>query len=339
MRAPNLSGPGVMVKLAALLSLGGCQGEVDFTRAGGSSTVYPILEASAEELLHDGGIRATVSSSGTGGGLRKLCDREIELAGASRPMKESEIGRCQRNGVRFIEIPVAYDGIVVAVNPAADFVDSMTIDELRLLWSPEAQNVITRWSQVRPGWPDEPIRLYGAGVDSGTYDYFTRAVVGTEHASRGDYVSSEDDNVLVDGVASDPWALGFFGYAYYAASGGTLKAVAIDDGEPANGARPVLPTPETVAAGEYQPLSRPLLVYVRADAREVEDVRRWVDALLDPGGELVEAVGYIPLPPGALELAHERFDKGITGSVFEGGSAVGMTVEALLQRSISGGGS
>ena len=201
----------------------------------GSSTVFPISEAVAEEFQKTNAARVTVASSGTGGGFKKLCAKEIAIAGASRPIKPTEVEACKANGVEYIELPVAYDGIAIVVNPENNWVDKMTVAELKKLWEPEAQGKVKTWADVRKGWPKTEIHLFGAGVDSGTYDYFTKAIVGEEHKSRGDYTSSEDDNVLVKGISTDKLALGFFGFAYYHENKDKLKIVPIDDGDDDNG--------------------------------------------------------------------------------------------------------
>ncbi len=295
----------------------------------GSSTVYPITEAVAEEFRGKG-VRVTIGVSGTGGGFKKFCAGETAISDASRPIKRSEREKCKAHGIDFVELPVAYDGIAVVVNPANDWVDHFTVEELKRLWEPAAQGKVLKWSQIRQGWPDEEIHLFGPGVDSGTYDYFTKAIVGKEHASRGDYTSSEDDNVLVQGVAGDKYALGYFGYAYYAENAGKLKVVPIDDGNEANGAGPVAPSPETVAKGTYQPLSRPIFIYVSSEHLKRPEVVQFVEFYLQQAPKLVPEVGYIPLPPKAYQLAMGRLKSRKMGSVFSGGSKVGVTVEQLL---------
>jgi len=286
----------------------------------GSSTVFPITEAVAEEFQKKHPkVRVTVGVSGTGGGFKKFCNGETDISDASRPIKASEVKLCQKNGVEYIELPVAYDGLAVMVNPKNDWVTSMTVKELKQLWAPESQGKITRWSQIRAGWPNKEIHLFGPGVDSGTYDYFTEAVVGKEHSSRGDFTSSEDDNVLVQGVANDRLALGFFGLAYYEQNKEKLKLVAIDGGR-----GPVLPSYETVKNGVYQPLSRPIFIYASKKSAARAEVKELVRFYLTAGSKLTREVGYIPLPARAYQLAVERFTKGITGSVFGGkGSQVG----------------
>jgi len=298
----------------------------------GSSTVYPITEAVAEEFQATAAgqkTRVTIAVSGTGGGFKRLCAGDADLTGASRPIKPAELEACARAHQDYLELPVAYDGIAVVVNPANDWAKTMTVAELKKIWAPDAQGKITRWSQVRPGWPDKPLHLFGPGVDSGTYDYFTKAIVGEEHASRGDYTSSEDDNVLVQGVSRDEGGLGFFGFAYFAENRDKLQIVSISAG----GAPPVVPSPETIAAGTYQPLSRPVFLYVRATAAARPEVRAFLDFYLDKGAPLVTEVGYVPLPAEAYELVKARLRAGTKGSVFHGGgSRVGVSVQELLRQ-------
>jgi phosphate transport system substrate-binding protein len=298
----------------------------------GSSTVFPISEAVAEEYKAQGKAHVTVGMSGTGGGFKKFCKGEIAVTGASRPIKSEEIELCKGGSIEYIELPVAYDGIAIVVHPSADWVDHMTVGELKTLWAPEAQASLTKWSDIRAGWPEEEIHLFGAGVDSGTYDYFTQAVVGTEHASRGDYTSSEDDNVLVQGIASDKHALGFFGFAYYSENAGKLKLVPIDDGKADNGDGPVSPSVETVNDGTYQPLSRPIFVYVAKGEAQRPEVGAFIDFYLEKGPALAKEVGYIPMPDAAYELVRARFKARTTGSLFGGeGSKVGAKIEDLLR--------
>ncbi len=293
----------------------------------GSSTVYPITEAVAEEFLAVAPqVRVTVGISGTGGGFQKFCNGETSISNASRPIKESEIQACQANGIEYIELPVAYDGLAVMVNPQNDWVECLSVEELKKIWEPAAQGVVTNWNQVRPEFPNAPLSLYGPGVDSGTYDYFTQAIVGEEGASRGDFTASEDDNVLVQGIAGDPNALGFFGLAYYEENTDKLKLVAID-----NGSGCVLPSAETVNNGTYQPLSRPIFIYVRVDEAERPEVEAFVNFYLDNMATLAREVGYVELPESIVELAKQRFAQRVTGTVFGQGSTVGVSLEELLQ--------
>jgi phosphate transport system substrate-binding protein len=298
----------------------------------GSSTVFPVTEAVAEEFQKAyPGARVTVGSSGTGGGFQKFCRNETDISDASRPIKATEIEACRSAGIEFIELPVAYDGIAVVVNPRNTWVTSMTVEELRKLWEPAAQGRITRWNQIRPGWPDREIHLFGAGVDSGTFDYFTEAIVGKEAQSRGDYTSSEDDNVIVQGVSSDEVALGYFGYAYYEQNKDKLKLVAIDDGDATNGDGPIAPSPETVAGGTYRPLSRPIFIYPKVRALERPEVLDFVVFYLSKGAPLVREVGYIPLTERELELARGRFSSRKTGTMYTGtDSHSEMTLEQRL---------
>ncbi len=296
----------------------------------GSSTVYPITEAVAEDFGEKSEANITIGVSGTGGGFKKFCAGETVLTGASRPIKPSEVELCQKNGIEYIELPVAYDGLAVVVNPQNDWVDKLTVDELKTIWAPESQEKVTKWSQVRAGWPDEELHLMGPGVDSGTYDYFTKAIVGKEHASRGDFTSSEDDNVLVQGVSGDKLGLAFFGFAYYAENQDKLKIVPIDDGDESNGAGAIAPSVESVGDGTYQPLSRPIFIYVDK-AKSAGDVEAFVNFYIGEGAKLAGEVGYIPLPESVLSLVQKRFKDRVTGSVFGGeGSKVGVSVESLL---------
>jgi phosphate transport system substrate-binding protein len=260
----------------------------------GSSTVFPISEAMAEEFqIANPGVRITVGASGTGGGFEKFCNGETQISDASRGVKQEEIDNCAENGIEMIEVPVATDALTVVVNNDNDWAACMTIDQLNTIWSPEAEGTITNWSQVDPSYPDAELLLYGPGTDSGTFDYFTDVVNGEEGASRGDYTSSEDDNVLVQGVEGDSNALGYFGFAYYYENQDRMKAVAIDDGS----GNCVVPSQEAVLAGEYTPFSRPLFIYVNAAAYEEDPtVQAFVDFYLDPANEqFVADTGYVPL--------------------------------------------
>lgn len=297
----------------------------------GSSTVLPLSEAVAEEFQKQRKSRVTVGASGTGGGFQKLCNGEIDFAAASRPIKAAEAKACGEKGVGFIEIPVAYDALSVVVNPQNSWVDFLTVEELKKLWSPAAQKTVTKWSQVRAGWPDEEIRLFGAGVDSGTYDYFTKAIVGTEHASRGDYTSSEDDNVLVQGVSTDKLALGFFGFSYFEENASKLRVVPIDDGKPENGPGPVSPSAATVLAGTYQPLSRPLFVYVSVSSMKRPEVVELATYYTNNAERLSKEVGFIPLSAPTYQGVKARFEARKEGSLFPNGSAVGVHMDEVLK--------
>ncbi|GAB4471852.1 MAG: hypothetical protein Kow0088_05960 [Anaerolineales bacterium] len=297
----------------------------------GSSTVAPITMAVAEEFQKEyPDVRVPVGISGTGGGFKKFCNGETDISDASRPIKESEVELCKQNGIEYIELPVAFDGLAVMVNPANEFVSCLTVEELKKIWEPAAEGVITNWNQIRADFPDQPLSLYGAGVDSGTYDYFTAAIVGEEGASRGDFLPSEDDNVLVQGIAGDPNALGFFGLAYYEENKDKLKLVAIDAGD----GNCVSPNLETVSNGTYQPLSRPIFIYVNRERVDQKDeINTFIAFYLQQAEQLVLDVGYIPLTPEIYQLAQQRYDQRITGSIFEGlGSTVGVSLADLLAK-------
>ena len=276
----------------------------------GSSTVFPITEAVAEEFkkVHPD-VKVSVALSGTGGGFKKFARAEIDINDASRPIKPAEADLAKENNVRFVELMIAFDGMVVAVHPENDWVNDMTLTELKKIWEPEAQGTITRWNQIRPEWPDAEIHLFGAGVESGTYDYFTEVVVGTSHSSRGDFTASEDDNVLVQGIASDKYALGFFGLAYYEANKEKLKAIGIDDEKADNGDGPILPSLETVKDKTYSPLGRPLFLYVNSTAASRPEVQEFVSFYLDNVNELSEEVGYIPLTDEELTQVKSQWEQ------------------------------
>jgi phosphate transport system substrate-binding protein len=319
--------------LMATLACGGQSNQGEGAPAGdikidGSSTVFVLSEAIAEEFTKAGNrARVTVGQSGTGGGFQKFCRGETDISDASRPIREPEMAACKAAGINFYEVPVAYDGIAVVVNPKADWISEITVDELKRLWQPDAQGKVTRWNQVRPSWPDREIHLFGAGVDSGTYDYFTEAIAGKEGASRGDFTSSEDDNVLVQGVAGDELALGFIPYAYYNENKSRLKLVPVDGGK-----GPVAPSFDTIRDGSYQPLSRPLFIYASDKSLARPEVQQFMDFYIANVGGLAEEVGYVQLGDEGYRLVAEHFKKRQPGSLFEGGSQVGVTIEQLLAK-------
>jgi phosphate transport system substrate-binding protein len=299
----------------------------------GSSTVFPISEAVAEEFQRQHGeVRVTVGVSGTGGGFQKFCRGETDISNASRPISATEIEACAKRGVAFIELPVAYDGLAVVVNPQNTWVEHMTVAELKRLWEPAAEGKIVRWSQVRTGWPDREVHLFGPGVDSGTFDYFTEVVTDKAKASRGDYTSSEDDNVIVQGVGGDPNALGYFGYAYYEENRNRLKLVPIDDQNDANGKGPIGPSPETVRNGTYRPLSRPLFIYVREESLARPEVKAFVDFHVNEGSGLVREVGYVPLTDREQQLVGQRYQARTTGTMYATPGASGTPLEELLSQ-------
>jgi phosphate transport system substrate-binding protein len=302
-------------------------------RIDGSSTVFPISEAVAEEFQKKNrGIQVAIGISGTGGGFKKFCNGEIDIVDASRPIKPVEVDLCSKNKIEYIELPVAYDGIAILVNPKNNWTKSMTVKELKKVWEPEAQGKIRKWNHIRPQWPDKEIHLYGPGVDSGTYDYFTEAIVGKEHASRGDFTSSEDDNVLVQGISTDEYALGFFGAAYYEQNKERLNLIAVDDENPANGKGPIDPLPENIVNGTYQPLARPLFIYVNKHSAIRQEIIDFMRFYLKSGGPLVKEVGFVPLQEKIYDRVLNRFEKRTIGSIFGGkGSQVGVTLDKLLQ--------
>jgi phosphate transport system substrate-binding protein len=285
----------------------GMSGEIHID---GSSTVYPITEAVAEEYRAEApDVRVTAGVSGTGGGMKKFTHGDIDIADASRAMTAAEDSLAQANGISYIQLPVAYDGLTVIVSPENTWAKDITIAELKKMWEPAAQGKIKKWNQIRPEWPDKEIHLYGPGVESGTYDYFTEAVVGKSHSSRGDYTASEDDNVLVQGVSTDPLALGFFGYAYFEENQNKLKPVPVDDLDDSNGKGAILPSQETVKDGSYAPLSRPLFIYVSNKAIQRPEVVDFVNFYLESAPELSKEVGYIPMPAEKYQEQQKKFDQ------------------------------
>ncbi|MBE9108810.1 PstS family phosphate ABC transporter substrate-binding protein [Nodosilinea sp. LEGE 07298] len=292
----------------------------------GSSTVFPISEAMAEEFgAVNPDVAVTVGVSGTGGGFQKFCAGETDITGASRPISQEEIDLCAEGGIEYIELPIAFDGLTVVVNPENDFAQCLTIEELNTMWEPAAQGTITSWNQVRSDFPDAPLGLYGPGTDSGTYDFFMEAI-GADGESRGDFTASEDDNVIVQGVSTDANGLGFFGLAYFVENQDRLKAVEIDNGDGC-----VAPSAETVADGTYQPLSRPEFIYVKQSVADDPAVAAFVDFYISPdNGYLVDEVGYVSVPSEINAKVIDRFANKTTGSVFNGGSPIGVKMDEVL---------
>lgn len=269
----------------------------------GSSTVFPVTEAVAEEYRNEQPeVKVTIGVSGTGGGFKKFSRGETNISNASRPIKDKEIEACKENNINYVELEVAYDGLAVLVNPENTWVDSFTVEELKKIWEPAAQGTIMKWNQIRPEWPNEEIHLFGPGVASGTYDYFTEAVVGKSGSSRGDFTASEDDHVLVQGIAGDKYSLGFFGLAYYTENADKLTLIGVH-----NGTEVVKPSLETVSNGTYKPLSRPLFIYVNSTSVKSPEVVDFVNFYLNNAAELSEDVGYIPLPTAIYNKQKENF--------------------------------
>ena len=297
----------------------------------GSSTVFPITEAVAEEFgkLTNGQVRVTVGVSGTGGGFKKFCNGEIVVSDASRPIKASEVQLCADAGVEYIEIPVAIDGVTVIANKDNTWAHCMTIEELDRMWRPDAEDTVMKWSQVRDGWPDDDMELYAPGVDSGTFDYFTDTVSGESGASRGDFTASEDDNLIIQGVSGGKNGVGYLGYAYYGENADKLKAVEVDGG---SGCVP--PTDANINQGTYSPLSRPLFIYVRKDAAYTPHLAEFIRYYLSGEGQALAAeVGYIPFPQPVYDLALAKFENGTVGTVFGGENPMEGAVEEVLANS------
>ncbi len=300
----------------------------------GSSTVFPITEMVLESYKNEGNqqsikeIKIEGEFSGTGGGFKKFCAGETDINAASRPISTEEMAACSSNEIRYIELPIAFDAITVVVNPNNNWCDSLTVDHLKTIWETTAENTFTQWNQIDNSYPNRPLTLYGPGKLSGTYDYFTKAIVGETGASRQDYVSSEDDELLATEVAEDPNAIGYFGYGYYQQHQDKLKAVAIDSGNDG-----VTPSLETVENEEYQPLSRPLFIYVNAKrAQENPALEVFAEYYLDKAPELVTQAGYIPLPADAYHIAKIHLQRFDVGSVFEGSPQVDLTISDLMRQ-------
>jgi phosphate transport system substrate-binding protein len=320
----------VLAAAASLVSVVGVA-QAQVVKIDGSSTVFPITEGVAEDFqkFKKGAVKVTVGISGTGGGFKKFCRDEIDLSGASRPILAKEMADCKAAGVEYFELPVAFDALTVVMNPKNAFLKQITVAELKAMWEPAAQGKVMTWDQVNPAWPKSPIKLFGAGADSGTFDYFTEAINGKAKASRGDFTASEDDNVLVQGVSNDVNAIGYFGYAYYAENTAKLKAVPVVEkaGKPA-----VLPSEKSVLDGSYQPLSRPIFLYVNAKSMAKPEVKEFVEYYMQHVTKIAKEVKYVPLPAKAYTMNLEHLAKGKKGTVFGGVSEVGVTIDALLAR-------
>lgn len=297
----------------------------------GSSTVFPITQAVAEDFQKAtrGSVHVTVGISGTGGGFRKLCQDEIDIANTSRPITHLEMEACKKEGVQYIEMPIAFDALTVAVNPKNTWSKTITVDELKKIWEPEAQGKINYWNQINPAWPDKKIHLYGASADSGTFEYFTEVIVGKAKSGRGDFSASEDVYTLVQNVASDQYALGFFGFAYYMENSQKVNAVGVDSGKGA-----VFPSATTVENGSYQPLSRPLFIYVSAKSTNKPEVQEFVNFYMKNARDLVTEVKYIPLSKEVYNLNIEHFNKRKMGTVFKG-AGINIKLEEILKQDSS----
>ncbi|TWT89883.1 Phosphate-binding protein PstS precursor [Pseudobythopirellula maris] len=303
------SAPFVATLLAPLtIALAGCGAPPQGIKIDGSSTVYPISEAVAEKYSNENpGARVTVGFSGTGGGMKKFIAGEIDICDASRGMKQSEADACAQASVGFIELTVAFDGLAVITNPENDWCDCLTVEQLASIWRPDSP--VNKWNELDPAWPDEEIKLYGPGTDSGTFDYFTEVIVGESKSSRPDYTASEDDNVLVTGISEDKYALGYFGFAYYIENKEKLKLLSVDDGD----GNCVKPTIETVMANTYKPLSRPLFVYVRNSTLARPEGKKFVQYYLDNAADMATVVGYVPVSEDIVAQNLESFNGATSG--------------------------
>ncbi|RUT04306.1 protein sphX [Dulcicalothrix desertica PCC 7102] len=296
----------------------------------GSSTVYPITAAIGKEYAANqkNKVQVQVNFSGTSGGFKKFCAGEIDISNASRPITTEEMEACRKNNVAYIEIPVAFDALSVVVHPQNTWAKDITVDELKKLWEPGAQGKITKWSQIRASWPDRPIKLFGAGKDSGTFDYFTEATVGKAKASRTDYTASEDDDVIANGVSKDPDALGYFGYAYYQEHKDKLRLVAVNNGKGA-----VLPETKTVENNTYQPLSRPLFIYINPEyTKNKGQAYQFVNYYLQKAPSVVSSLGYVPLPDEAYRIGYVQLNTGKIGTVYAGKPQLDLTIAEVLRK-------
>lgn len=330
-------GLGLLIVVGALsISAAAAVAEEKIVQIDGSSTVFPVTEAVAEEFQNSkrGEVKVTVGISGTGGGFKKFCRGEIDIADASRPISKDEMGSCKTSGIEYLELPIAFDALTVAVNPNNKWSETMTVAELKKLWEPDAQRKITKWNQIRPEWPDTNITLFGAGTDSGTFDYFTEAVVGKAKASRGDFTGSEDDNTLVKGIEGDQFALGYIPYAYFEPNRSKLKAVKIDWEKDTEG--PIEPSMKTVLDGKYNPLSRPLFIYVSKKAMtEKPWVKEFTNFYVDNAKTLAAEVKYLPLSPESYKAVSQRVESLSTGTAFAGEPPIGIRVEEILKRKLN----
>lgn len=295
----------------------------------GSSTVYPITDAIAKQYqATNNQVQVAVSVSGTSGGFKKFCAGETDISNASRPITSEEMEVCRKNGVAYVEIPVAFDALTVVVHPQNNWAKDITVDELKKMWEPGAEGKITKWNQVRASWPDRPLKLFGAGKDSGTFDYFTEATVGKARSSRNDYTGSENDEVIANGISKDPDALGYFGYAYYQEHKDKLKVLAINNGKGA-----VLPETATVEKAQYQPLSRPLFIYVNFQkAQNKEQAHQFVNFYLQQAPKVVSSVGYVPLPDEAYRIGYVHLNTGKVGTVYAGKPQFDLTIGEVLRK-------
>lgn len=296
----------------------------------GSSTVYPISKAAVEQFQasKQPAVEISVNFSGTSGGFKKFCQGKTDISGASRPIKATEMTQCNENNISYIELPIAFDALTVVVNPQNNWIDSITTAELKKIWEPAAAGKIKRWNQIRPGFPDRPLNLFGADDQSGTFDYFTEALMGKAGKSRKDYVANDDDELTVQAVRQDPNAMGYFGLSYYENHKNELKALAID-----NGSGAVLPSAETVINATYKPFARPLFIYVNLQkAQENPVLQDFVEFFVKQAPEIVTAVNYIPLTEESYKINLVTLHRGKVGTVFEGHAQFDLTLTELQRK-------
>jgi len=316
-----------VVSTALVASFGSSANAQSVIKVDGSSTVFPIMEKAASDFQKSGGARVTVGVSGTGGGFKKFCEGDTDIANASRPITKKEIDACKAKGISYIELPIAFDGLAVVVNPRNTWALNLTVDELKKIWEPNSK--VNNWSQVRSGFPNVPLKLFGPGPASGTFDYFTEAINGKSKASRTDYTPSEDDNVLVRGIAGDRGALGYFGKSYLEGNKGRIRAVGVI----AKGStKSVLPSDTTVQNASYQPLSRPMFIYVSANAAKRPEVKKFVTYIFNNGAKVTKAARYTPLPSSAYIKILGNFNKNKLGTIFGGTNDIGLTISELISR-------
>lgn len=325
----------IVVSTLVLMSAAGVQASaVKVIKADGSDTVYPITEAMSEEFQKEkkGEVRVTVGVSGTGGGFKRFCRGEIDIADASRPITKSEMADCKKAGIKYFEIPVAFDATVVAVNAKNDWVSEISVTDLKKIWESAAEGKIKKWNQVNPKWPDQEMKLYGSGPGSGTFDFFTEAINGKSKESRGDYTASKDYNTLVKGIAGDKYALGYIPLAYSAQNKKALKVLAISGGSKAPTKKAVLPSKETVEDNTYFPLSRPIFIYVNEASAKRAEVNDFVKFYIAQAPTMVPVANYIALPSKIYAMAEENYSKGRVGTVFANESTVGLKMEDLMKK-------
>jgi phosphate transport system substrate-binding protein len=328
-KAPRIALAALTAAFAGTLCVVAPVAHAQLVKVDGSSTVFPITEAMAEDFQKSkkGKVKVTVGISGTGGGFKKFCRGETDISDASRPILRKEMDDCKAAGVQYIELPIAYDALTIVIHPDNKWAQTLTVAELKKMWEPGSQGKVKTWKQVNPAWPDQPLKLFGPGADSGTFDYFTEAVNGKPKSSRGDFTASEDDNVLVQGVSRDVNALGYFGYAYYVENKDKLRAAKIVDKTGPG----VEPSFETVINGTYQPLARPIFIYVNSKSLERPEVKEFVEFYMKSAEILVREVKYVPLPAKAYAYNIEHANKKVLGTKFGGENKVGLTIEQLMQ--------